>query len=1088
MRRFTTFVLSTVSVAALAASPAFAQAPSTPAESIPEDTAEGEDIPPSSDLTNAQGEPVADDAIIITGSRIRRDNFSTAQNVDILTRDDQVLAGTRSPAETLQSATVTSGTSQISGSFLGFLSEGGQAANTIGLRGLGAQRTLVLLNGRRLSPAGSGNQLVSSDLNVLPSAVVQRIEILREGASSIYGSDAIAGVINLITDTKVDGVTLDFFTDQPVQQSSPGGRSYRASVVAGKTFDRGYITGALEYRTDTGMEIGDRDEFGCPRELAYVNGVEIGQGTPDDPNELRCWPFERGGIGTASGYGLAYQAVTFNPNNPSLGFIFRQRLGLTDGSILTPPLNVNNYDLRPEFGQVRETNTVFSPITTYTGFLNGAYELEALGNAELYGEALFTRRESKQRGSTQLNFRGTTSDDYEQFGGAIQTFIPNFPILDCEDVFGDQCSPFWPDAWSDAGINYFDPFIVPDRPIATKQNVDFFRGFVGLRGSVGIGDWAYDGNLMISRTRANSSFQWPTGERINNILSTAIAPAGMPEQYTVAALPGQAGAGNVYTCASNLTDGAYNGGTCVPINYFDPDIFVRGNFSNELFDYLYDVWHEDSTKYNQETFNVVFDGSLFELPGGTAKAAFGFEHRRDFLDHKPPPSRTEGIPEELIPQQYSIIGRTIGKDRVNEVFGELQLPLLKDRPFVELLEVTGSARYTHYKSYGSDITYSFSGQWAPNNVIRFRGNFGTNFRAPNLYEQFVADEVGFYPGSFDPCDEFGSSTSPGSVVYEKCLAELTPILDDPNTPENEALDYFTSGGIQVTTRGGAGVLEAETAKTWGFGTVITAPRHIADLSLAVDFWNINVKGEVGVLGNLILFFCYSLPAPDSDPYCNLINGRYTDTSDIGQIISFENPYLNISQQIAKGIDFDLRYATRLWGGRFSAQAQATRFIDQKLEFFEGSGITDFNGDLGYPNGTGGPRWVASLDLRYTTAKDITFRWGVNYVGKSQDVNFNDYLINSVTGDTCTTAGPNCVTAEWDLTAEPYWEHGASVQWLWRDVGQFTFGVKNLFNEEPPTVSLHPDASGSTPRLGNWMANGPYDYRGRSFFLNVTRSF
>ena len=421
------------------------------------------------------------------------------------------------------------------------------------------------------------------------------------------------------------------------------------------------------------------------------------------------------------------------------------------------------------------------------------------------------------------------------------------------------------------------------------------------------------------------------------------------------------------------------------------------------------------------------------------------------------------------------------------------LPILSDRPFFETLELKASARYTHYDSYGSDVTYGLNGQWAPANFIRFRANYGTNFRAPNLYEQFVADEVGFYPGEFDPCNEFGATTTPGTPNYDKCLAELTPLLDDPNTAVNEALAYFTSGGIQVTTLGGAGVLEAEKAKTWGFGTVITAPRQFADLSLAIDFWKVAVKGEVGILGNLILFFCYSLPAPDSDPYCNLINGRFSDPDDastLGQIISFDNPYLNISQQIAKGIDFDLRYATRIAGGRFSLQAQATRFIDQKLEFFEGSGITDYNGDLGYPNGTGGPKWVASLDLRYTTKNDITFRWGVNYVGKSQDTNFNAVQIDTVTGDTCTTnpPGPNCVVAEWDLTAEPYWEHGASVQWLWRDVGQVTFGVKNIFNQDPPTVSLHPDASGSTPRLGNWMANGPYDYRGRSLFLNVTRTF
>src|SRR3954454_23877469 len=198
MRALNTFLLSTISIAALTSAPAFAQAPAAaPADTTPEKTQQGEQIPPSSAPTNAQGAATAtpQGGIVVTGSRIRRNNFSTPQNVDVITRDDQVLAGTRSTEEVLQSATVTSGTSQISGSFLGFLSDNGQGANTVGLRGLGAARTLVLLNGRRLAPAGVGEQLIAADLNTLPTSVVQRIEVLREGASSIYGSDAIAGVI-----------------------------------------------------------------------------------------------------------------------------------------------------------------------------------------------------------------------------------------------------------------------------------------------------------------------------------------------------------------------------------------------------------------------------------------------------------------------------------------------------------------------------------------------------------------------------------------------------------------------------------------------------------------------------------------------------------------------------------------------------------------------------------------------------------------------------------------------------------------------------------------------------------------------------
>ncbi|QNM83116.1 TonB-dependent receptor [Sphingomonas sabuli] len=1060
---------------ALGASPAFAQAvPSAPVDQTPEKVAESEQIPPTSEQTDASGEPEANTpgTIVVTGSRIRRDNFSTPQNIDVLTRNDQLIAGARSTGETLQSGSVTSGTAQISGSFLGYLSEGGQGANTVGLRGLGSSRTLVLLNGRRLAPAGASSQLVSADLNVLPTSVVQRIEILREGASSIYGSDAIAGVINIITDTKVDGITLDAYADVPLEFG--GGRTYRASVTAGKSFDRGYITVSGEYKKDEGIRLGDKDDWRCPRELAFINGNEVGQGSPDNPNELRCFPFERQGLGTARGYGLSYGLV------PGSGFVFFGRRGLTNNDVTQGPLLVDNYDLRPLSASNVYNEHIFSPIQTWTGFLSTGYELGALGNAELYGEALYSRRTSHQDRGTQLSFQQiTNSGEAQLYGGSYL----GYPL----DLFGLATSPFFPTSFIDAGINYFGPFIVPDRTIKQKQKVNFFRVNGGIRGDLGIGDFRYDLNAMVSQAKARESLQNPTVDRVNNILVAVEAPAGTPDNLITYAIPGQVGAGNGYTCAVNV-DAAGNfipGSTCVPINYTAPDIFMGGHFSDTLFNYLYPE-QVNRTKYNQETFNAVIDGTLFALPAGEVKIALGAEYRHDFIRDVPAESRQNGTI-----YNYSTAGITKGSDEVKELFGEINIPLLKDRPFFETLEVDASARYTHYKSYGSDITYHVNAQWAPVRALRIRGNYGTNFRAPNLYEQYVADQVGFYGGGADPCDEFGTIYSPGTTVYENCLAELTPILDDPTTPENEALDFFTSTGIQVTTTGGKGNLEAEKAKTWGVGAVFNMPSHIADFSLAVDYFNIEVTGEVATLGNLILNFCYTggpngdLPFPNN-PYCSFIDGRNpANVPNPGNISSFKNPYLNVARQIAEGIDFDARFAKDVFGGKFSTQLQATRMLHQQTEFFEGAGLSEFNGTLGYPGNGAGPKWVGSLDTRFTTANDITIRWGAEYVGKQVSTDSDIFLTSN--GDVCNPAIPgNCILVDYDLTAEAYWEHGLSVQWAFPQLGQVTMGVNNIFNAKPPTIAAHPNRA--DPRVGNYFANGPYDYRGRSFFVNVTRSF
>jgi outer membrane receptor protein involved in Fe transport len=350
-------ILSSASLVALTATPAFAQT-QAPVDTTPEKQAEGEAVPPTSETTNAQGQATSQGEIVVTGSRIRRDNFNTPQNVDIVTRDDQVLAGTRSTAETLQSASITSGTAQISGSFLGFVSEGGQAANTVGLRGLGSSRTLVLLNGRRLAPAGVGNQLVAADLNVLPTAMVQRIEVLREGASSIYGSDAIAGVINVITDTSLDGITVDAFADAPLEGS---GRTLRGSITAGKTFDRGHLTASFEYRNFQGLRQNDRDDYRCPRDLFMQNGQEVGQLDPST-GQLRCFPFQYDALGIASGYGIYYSF-----NTGALGRITYP--GYTTGNpVIGDAVIVNDPNLRPSPSAAQLMGHILSPVQTYTVF------------------------------------------------------------------------------------------------------------------------------------------------------------------------------------------------------------------------------------------------------------------------------------------------------------------------------------------------------------------------------------------------------------------------------------------------------------------------------------------------------------------------------------------------------------------------------------------------------------------------------------------------------------------------------------------------------------------------------------------------
>ena len=201
------------------------------------------------------------EGVVVVGSRIRRDRFNTADPVTVINRDAAVDAGFTSTAEMLQSVGVTGGTAQINDTFGGFVTEGGPGANTLSLRGLGATRTLILLNGRRIAPSGTRGQVGATDLNVLPNAIVDRIEVLNTGASSVYGSDAVAGVVNIVTLSKYQRTCRR-------SRTSALRRSARArealSVTFGTSGERFSLLGSFELFDRNRITLGDVPWARCP--------------------------------------------------------------------------------------------------------------------------------------------------------------------------------------------------------------------------------------------------------------------------------------------------------------------------------------------------------------------------------------------------------------------------------------------------------------------------------------------------------------------------------------------------------------------------------------------------------------------------------------------------------------------------------------------------------------------------------------------------------------------------------------------------------------------------------------------------------
>jgi iron complex outermembrane receptor protein len=240
-------------IAALQAAPSFAQAQSTTAD--PETQ------------TSSKTDGTKDlDRIVITGSLLKRPEYETTSPVQVISIDKSRAAGQFDTADFLQTAAVAASSTQINNQFGGYVVEGGTGVQTVSLRGLGANRTLVLLDGQRPGPAGTRGQVGAFDLNVIPQAVLQRIELVKDGTSSIYGSDAVAGVINLITRKSMDRPEMTYSMSIP---QHGGGEQFSASIANGWNFEKGSIVAAAQWDRLNALTYGDRDYFRCAQDRVW---------------------------------------------------------------------------------------------------------------------------------------------------------------------------------------------------------------------------------------------------------------------------------------------------------------------------------------------------------------------------------------------------------------------------------------------------------------------------------------------------------------------------------------------------------------------------------------------------------------------------------------------------------------------------------------------------------------------------------------------------------------------------------------------------------------------------------------------------
>lgn len=1037
---FATAGVSAIAFAAIG-TPALAQDTAAPEEAQEEQVEESAQAP--------AGTP-----IIVTGSRIRRDEFSSPSPITVISPEEAGRQGLIDTADMIQGSPVAAGSNQITSAISSnFVTNGGSGTQTISLRGLGAERTLVLLNGRRAGPAGTRGAVSSFDLNVIPQQIMQRVDILKDGASSIYGSDAVAGVVNLITKTDTNGLEIDMFGTVPFES---GGEQRSISATWGKSFDRGHILVAGNYYKQKELTRGDRKYLGCPEAYVFTDETYSTRADLIDPRtgEYACagdsvttwghvWTYDysyyyspngsnipgSAGVGDVTLFQFSYPGDNLGRYIPAAG------APQDPGQIGIPPgwfpvgYDPASASVQNNYHPLMNNDAVIPSTERFTVYADAAYELSDA--VEVYTELLFNRRENYINGSRQVWQFGVG----ESAGGLF-----GFPA-----DFGDPFARGW------TGPALFSPTAFsPDFDSSIK--VDYYRAVGGLRG-----DFSPTWNWDIYTQYSRSDGDYSTRQTLADSIATQDFRTG--------------------SCVGTVTP--IGGKQCVDVDWYSGRVMF-GDFTQAERDFLFE-WETGNTKYTQWYGEAIVSGDtsgFFELPGGPIGIAVGANYRQDKILDTPGEITLAGNA-----WQASASGITAGKTDTKEAFGEINLPILADIPFFQKLEINAAGRVTNVKATrasdgftddsNGNFTYKLGLNWEVTDWLRLRGTYGTSFRAPALFEQFLADQTaGLQQRTVDPCIQWGLNLAQGNISQrfaDNCAADGVPA-------------NHTGAGISATviTGGGIGVLEPETSKAWTLSAVLT-PRlsFLPDtrVSLAVDYFNIEVNGEIAQLGaRNVLSTCYASDFFPTDPVCGLF--RRNDDTNVGaqggnpsNVFDVRDSFININSQQNEGVDVTTRI-THDFGNdtTLSLQAIMTWQFEDRVALFSGL-FDDRNGRAGEP------RWVGDFRVNLDTGP-WNFFYGLDVVGSTD--NTEDYILEN--GSLCRNfiTYPTQVCANLNVPAVFY--HSASITREIAERFRITVGMTNITDKSPPRAS-QVGGDGIT-QFGTGVFTSQYDLTGRRAFINV----
>ena len=871
--------------------------------------------------------------VIVTGSRIQRSDMTSVSPISVFSDEDLAVSGQGTMEDFVQNIPSVTG-----GSLGKTVNNGNRGMATVSMRGLGSNRTLVLLNGQRLVSAGSGGFV---DLNMVPVGIVERVEMLRDGASTIYGSDAIAGVVNIITKKDFEGAAFRFQYDITDEND---GAMYLASGLFGASSERGNVVFGMEYSKRDEIMQGDRSFSECPL-FENVDG------------SLYC-----GGSGTSypgqfGGYILENeQIVPFV--NADHGFNYARY------SIMVTPQEV------------------------WSTYANGRFDLvqeSAFGSVTAIMESIWSNRQS------------------HQLMAAVGTFWqPLVPATNPYNPTGED-------------VNVARRLFETGGRLST-QDASSWRLVTGLEGEFNNG-WNWDATYNYARwvdTRVHEGFI--NVPRVNTILDPDLCA-------TTAGCPG----------------------------VWDP--FRVDTLTQEFQDYI-QVDHSPVQRTQLESlqFNLAGDFGDIELPGGPIQWAAGIEHRKEEALFLPDGAGALGMIYFVSPD------KTEGEYSVDELYGEVRLPILEGATFADVLATELSVRMSDYSNLEDTTTnWKYALEWGPIPSLRFRAVYAEGFRGASIGEMFGPQTLSAQQYN-DPCVNYGSGANP--TVTANCQADGLP--PDFQLSSNQATSIF----------GGNPDLEPEESESLTVGVVIT-PENLQNLTASLDYFNIKITNAIGTAGtDNVITGCYNSPNFDSH-WCDLMPGPTHPlvgaaphpTSPYRNSLSAVSGVLltnaNLADYETEGVDFAVNYVWEFDDSELNLGVMGTYLMKYDYTPFEGADTVELAGFFGEDQFTGNPatfnEWKANFNFQYVMG-DWSFTWAPRWFDSTMDINADE----SNAANKATSIWYHDIQATYDL-----------------DGWTFALGMRNALDEDPPYLSNNDDMN---------TINYSYDTAGRYFYARVGYTF